>query len=141
MLKLGGASFVKVLMNARHHPFLVPTCTTNARTQRLVHTSVFAARWRNCLSAQAALSDFRGPFVTPFCVAWEEKEKKKKKDQDQDPASWIFPPPPTNSCVRVPSHPYCAILLCSRYPYVSQGRYRTIQCFVVNQLGTQSSIW
>lgn len=79
VLKLGGASFVKVLMNARHHPFLAPTCTTNARTQRLVHTSVFAARWRSCLSAQAALSDFRGPFVMPFCVAWEEKKKKKKK--------------------------------------------------------------
>lgn len=68
-----------------------------------------------------------GSLCDAFLCRWGGETEKK----DQDPASWTFPPPPTNSCVRVPSHPYCAILLCSRYPYASQGRYRTIQCFVV----------
>lgn len=38
-------------------PYTTSTCTPNARTQQLVHTSVFAARWRSCLSAEVVLSD------------------------------------------------------------------------------------
>lgn len=127
------SDYCAVLINARHRPFLIPMhdVMRALKTQQLVHTSVFAARWRSCLSAEAALSDVRGPFGDAFLCRLGEEREERKGPCVMDVFS------PTNHqvsrWVRVPSHPYCAISLCSRCLFVSQGRYRMIQCFVVKK--------